>query len=95
MSKLDNDKESNDQPKGVNDILNEQLSTSIHEYKRSNKRLFISAVSAGLEIGFSIFLMGILFTLFDGQVSKEVSHVLVSLAYPIGFIFVIIGRSEL
>lgn len=96
MSKLDNNnKESADQPKGVNEILDEQIATSVYEYKRSNKRLFISALSAGLEIGFSIFLMGVLFTLFHGQVSNEILHVLISLAYPVGFIFVIIGRSEL
>ena len=84
-----------DQPKGVNDILDEQIATAIYEYKRNNKRLFISALSAGLEIGFSIFLMGVLFTLFHDQVSNEVLHILISFAYPIGFIFVIIGRSEL
>ncbi len=96
MSKLNNNtKQSADQPKGVNDILDEQIATSIYEYKRSNKRLFISALSAGLEIGFSIFLMGTLFTLFHGHVSNEILHVLISFAYPIGFIFVIIGRSEL
>ncbi len=96
MSKLDNNnKDSADQPKGVNDILDEQIATAIHEYKRSNKRLFVSALSAGLEIGFSIFLMGVLFTMFHGKVSNEILHVLISLAYPIGFIFVIIGRSEL
>jgi formate/nitrite transporter FocA (FNT family) len=97
MSKLNNNsnKESADEPKEVNDILAEQIATAIHEYKRSNKRLFISALSAGLEIGFSVFLMGILFTLFHGNTSKETLHVLISFAYPIGFIFVIIGRSEL
>ena len=96
MSKLDNkNKESADQPKGVNEILDEQIATSVYEYKRSNRGLFISALSAGLEIGFSIFLMGVLFTLFHGQVSNEILHVLISIAYPVGFIFVIIGRSEL
>lgn len=84
-----------DQPKGVNEILEEQISTALHEYKRSNNRLFISSLSAGLEVGFSIFLMGTLYTLFHGQVSHEFLHVLISLAYPLGFIFVIIGRSEL
>jgi len=96
MSKLDNNnKQSTDQPKGVNTILDEQIAASIYEYKRSNKRLLISALSAGLEIGFSIFLMGVLFTLLHGQVSNGILHVLISFAYPIGFIFVIIGRSEL
>lgn len=95
-SKLKNKtKDSADQPKGVNDILQEQIATSTSEYMRSSKRLFISALSAGLEIGFSIFLMGTLFTLFHGQVSEEGLHILISFAYPIGFIFVIIGRSEL
>lgn len=84
-----------DQPKGVNEILDEQIANALHEYKRSNKRLFVSAFSAGLEIGFSVFLIGILFTLFHGNLSPEVLHVILSLAYPIGFIFVIIGRSEL
>jgi formate/nitrite transporter FocA (FNT family) len=83
------------QPKRFNEILEEQILTSNLEYKRSNKGLFISAISAGLEIGFSVFLMGIVYTLFSDQVSKEISHVLISLAYPLGFIFVIIGRSEL
>jgi formate/nitrite transporter FocA (FNT family) len=39
--------------------------------------------------------MAILFTLFHNKVSNEFLIVLISLAYPIGFIFVIIGRSEL
>jgi formate/nitrite transporter FocA (FNT family) len=96
MRKFNNNNiESANQPKGVNDILAEQIAAAVHEYKRSNKRLFVSGVSAGLEIGFSIFLMGVLFTLFDGKVSNEILHVFISLAYPIGFIFVIIGRSEL
>jgi formate/nitrite transporter FocA (FNT family) len=96
MSKLDNKNiEGAGQPKGIDDILDEQITTSITEYKRSNKALFISALSAGLEIGFSIFLMGILFTLFHSHISSELLHVVISLAYPLGFIFVIIGRSEL
>lgn len=96
MSKRqDRNQEKGDQPKEVNDILYEQMSTSIQEYKRSNLRLLVSSLSAGLEIGFSIFLMGTLYTLFNGKVSDEVAHLLVSLAYPLGFIFVIIGRSEL
>lgn len=96
MSKpQEENQEKSDQPKGVNQILYEQMATASHEYKRSNSRLFVSSLSAGLEIGFSIFLMGILFTLFHGKVSSELSHFIVSLAYPIGFIFVIIGRSEL
>jgi formate/nitrite transporter FocA (FNT family) len=59
MSKPDTtNKENADQPKGVNDILDEQIYTATLEYKRLNKRLFVSSLSAGLEIGFSIFFNG-------------------------------------
>ena len=90
-----NKKEGADQPKELNDILSEQIATSTHEYRRPNYRLFISSLSAGLEIGFSIFLMGTLYSLFSDQVSKDSLHLIMSIAYPIGFVFVIIGRSEL
>lgn len=84
-----------DKPKGVTQILDEQIDTAVHEYQRSNIRLSISAFSAGLEVGFSVFLMGILYTLFHGNTDPSTLHIMLSFAYPIGFIFVIIGRSEL
>lgn len=84
-----------DKPKEVGRILNEQLEASLHEFKRSNSGLFISAFGAGLEIGFSVLLMGTIYTLFGQTLSSEALKVGLSLAYPIGFIFVIIGRSEL
>lgn len=39
--------------------------------------------------------MGILFTLFHGKISNEILYVILSIAYPVAFIFVIIVRSEL
>lgn len=60
-----------------------------------NKNLFLSSISAGLEIGFTIFLMATLFSLFSGVVHPSVLHVMLAFAYPLGFIFVIIGKSEL
>jgi len=88
-------KEREDQPKGVNEILDEQIATANHEYKRSDIRLFISSLSAGMEVGFSVFLIGILYSIFHGQIAQPYLHVLLAIAYPVGFIFVIIGRSEL
>lgn len=82
-------------PKKVDDILDQQISTAIHEYRRSNFRLLISAFSAGLEVGFSVFLIGALYSLFHGNLSSATLHVILAFAYPIGFIFVVIGRSEL
>jgi len=82
-------------PKNVDEILNEQIDASLHEHKRSNFGLLISSLGGGLEVGFSIFLMGIVTTLFHHEVSDNSLHVMLAFCYSIGFIFVIIGRSEL
>lgn len=84
-----------DKPKEVGEILEEQLETSLREFNRSNGGLFISAFTAGLEIGFSILLMGTVMTMYGYHLNPETLHLYLSLCYPLGFIFVIIGRSEL
>lgn len=84
-----------DQPKESEEILKEQYASSIMEYRRSQSGLFLSAFTAGLEIGFSIILMGLLYTTFVETVDENALHLIVSLGYPLGFIFVIIGRSQL
>lgn len=84
-----------DRPKEVKQILDEQIEASLKEFNKSNQGLLISAFSAGLEVGFSLLLMGTIFTLFADQMSVETLRLSLALCYPIGFIFVIIGRSEL
>lgn len=84
-----------DKPKEVGEILEEQLETSLKEFNRSNTGLFMSAFTAGLEIGFSILLMGTVLTMFGDILNPETLHLYLGLCYPLGFIFVIIGRSEL
>ena len=96
MRKRENDlKEVLNKPKQIKEILDEQIETAMHEHNRSDQDLFLSAISAGLEIGFSVFLMATIYTLFFGVVHPSVLHVLLGFAYPLGFIFVVIGRSEL
>jgi len=82
-------------PKKIDEILQEQIETAMHEHERSNFRLFLSSISAGLEIGFTVFLMATLFSLFSDMLQPAVLHILLAFAYPVGFIFVIIGKSEL
>lgn len=84
-----------DRPKEVDEILNEQIEAGQREYGRSNIGLLISSVAGGMEIGFSLLLMGALMTLFKGAVSEPVLNFMIAACYPLGFIFVIIGRSEL
>ncbi len=82
-------------PKSASDIFQEQVQQGMSEHRRSPAGLFISAMAAGLEVGFTLFLSGIIYTMYDGEVSENTMHLLLAVSYPIGFIFVIIGRSEL
>jgi formate/nitrite transporter FocA (FNT family) len=84
-----------DRPKEVKQILDEQITTELAEFRRSGRGLFISSFAAGLEIGFSILLMTTVYTIYHDLVSSESLKIYLALCYPIGFIFVIIGRSEL
>lgn len=84
-----------EQPKEPYDIMVEQIQAGLKEHHRSNTGLFISSLSAGLEVGFSILVIGIIYTLFKTEVSPGKLYLMMALVYPIGYIFVIIGRSEL
>lgn len=86
---------SSGKPKTAYQIITEQIHTGVAEYDRSNLALFISALAAGLEVGFSVFLIGTMFTLLNGSADLHTLHLVTAFCYPIGFIFVIIGRSEL
>ena len=84
-----------EQPKEPYEIMVEQLEGGLKEYRRSNIGLFISSLSAGLEVGFSILAIGIIYTLFKTEISPGKLYLMMALVYPLGYIFVIIGRSEL
>jgi formate/nitrite transporter FocA (FNT family) len=87
--------ESEEPKKPYGQILAEEISEGLHEIKRPAWGLALSAFSAGLDIGFSLFLMGIMVTLVGEELSKPVRELLVASTYSIGFIVVVIGRSEL
>jgi len=84
-----------EKPKEAFEIMYEQIEAGLKEHKRSNLGLFLSALSAGLEVGFSILIIGIIYTLFINESSSGQLALMMALVYPIGYIFVIIGRSEL
>lgn len=84
-----------DRPKNDREILQEQMDASQHEYERDNRSLLLSSIAAGLEIGFSFFLMASLYTHFRDLVGDNLLHFIISLSYPIGFVMVIIGRTDL
>jgi len=84
-----------EKPKEAYEIMREQIQSGLKEYNRSDLGLFLSSLSAGLEVGFSILIIGIIFTLFKNESSGGQLALMMALVYPIGYIFVIIGRSEL
>jgi formate-nitrite transporter family protein len=84
-----------EQPKEPYEIMVEQVEAGLKEHHRSNIGLLLSSVSAGLEVGFSILTIGIIYTLFKTEVSHGKLYLMMAMVYPIGYIFVIIGRSEL
>ena len=76
-------------------ILQHTEEAALTQLERNLKGLSLSAFTAGLDIGFSVLLMATMLSFFEGFFPDPVVHFLVSNMYPLGFIFVILGRSEL
>ncbi len=81
--------------KSMKDIYNDQVEGSLDEHRRSKFGVFISALSAGLEVGFSVYCIVMVISLFTDILHPNTLHVLKSLAYSVGFLFVTLSRSEL
>lgn len=75
-------------------ILKEEIGKGLGALRRSTPGLFISGLSGGLDIGFSLLAMGIVVTI-ARDLNEVAFRLLLAGAYGIGFIFVVIGRSEL
>ncbi len=84
-----------DEQKSYETILDQQVETALHELERPTRGLFMSGVSAGLDVGFSAFAVATVATLIGDQLSEPIAALLKANAYAVGFIFVIFGRSEL
>lgn len=76
-------------------VLESLIETGQHEMERETSGLLLSGFSAGLDIGFGPLLMAVLLTLSEGGYGDIGTELLLASAYAVGFIFVIVGRSEL
>ena len=81
--------------KSYENILVEQINIGLAELQRPVSGLFLSGLSAGLDIGFGPLLMAVMTGLMSGSLPKPATELLMANMYSIGFIFVILGRSEL
>jgi formate/nitrite transporter FocA (FNT family) len=81
--------------KPVREILEQEIREGVTALSRPLSGLAISALSGGLDIGFSLFLMAVMRTRFDGSLAAPFPELLLAGMYSVGFIFVVLGRSEL
>lgn len=81
--------------KASGQILRHEIGEALEALGRPTTGLFVSGLSAGLDVGFSLFLMAVMLTNTRGILPEPVEAILVANMYAVGFIFVVVGRSEL
>lgn len=81
--------------KAYDEILEAEISQGLQELGRPADGLILSGLSAGLDIGFSLLMMAAMITAVGDELPSGVVHILVANMYTVGFIFVVLGRSEL
>ena len=81
--------------KAYETILEQQIAQARDELQRPAGKLLLSGLAAGMEIGFGPFLMALILTSTQGVYSEPTVEMLQAGAYAVGFIIVILGRSEL
>jgi formate/nitrite transporter FocA (FNT family) len=83
------------EPTPTPDVLLSLIDSAENEMERKWSGLALSGFSAGLDIGFGPLLMAVLLTLSESGYGDIGTELLLASAYAVGFILVILGRSEL
>ena len=81
--------------KASRQILQHEIAEGLDALERPVVGLFLSALSAGLDIGFGLFLMAVMRSHAEGMLPRPIVELLAASMSAVGFIFVILGRSEL
>jgi formate/nitrite transporter FocA (FNT family) len=76
-------------------ILEQEIAEGLGEIERPLPGLMLAGISAGLDVGFSLLLMAVALTQFSDVLAEPFVDLIMANMYAIGFIFVIVGRSEL
>jgi formate-nitrite transporter family protein len=95
MSTPNTDVPQQEPQKSYHTILEQHVRQAQEELERPAGALLLSGLSAGLDLGFGPFLMAVIATLTSKELPHSVTRILVTLAYSVGFIFVVMGRSAL
>ena len=72
-----------------------EIQAGITELERPTRNLALSGLSAGLDVSFSLLFMAVMSTLAEGALPNVAVEILVANMYSLGFVFVVLGRSEL
>lgn len=83
------------EPSPTTDVLSSLIESALHEIRRERIGLLLSGLSAGLDIGFGPLLMAVVLTLSETGYGTLSTELVLASAYSVGFIFVILARSEL
>ncbi|SHH08860.1 formate/nitrite transporter family protein [Halobaculum gomorrense] len=86
--------EGDDQASNVT-VIERLMQSATDEMERPAPALFLSAISAGLDIGFGPLLVAVVTTLTVAGGDPVVHRLYVGAAYSVGFVFVVLGGSEL
>jgi len=81
--------------KPYSDILSAEIAQGLQELRRDAGGLLLSGLSAGMDIGFSLLLMAAMLTAVGGEFPAGLVRILLAHMYAVGFILVVLGRSEL
>jgi formate/nitrite transporter FocA (FNT family) len=81
--------------KSYGTILDQELESGLTELERPAAGLLLSGLSAGLDVSFSLLLMAIMSTRVEGHLPGPIAEILIANTYAVGFLFVVLGRSEL
>ncbi len=89
----DNPADEGEATKPAETILRQEIAVGSEQLGRPAGGLLLSAISAGLDIGFGPMMVATVLAL--NPVESLTSRVITALVYAIGFVIVILGRSEL
>ncbi len=77
------------------DTLEHTIEEGLEQLNRQSLSLFLSAIAAGLILGFSVMAVGIVQAHFSGEESSLLERFLTALVYPLGFVVCVMSGSEL
>lgn len=96
---MDSDSDEGASPSGATlsygNILEREIQNALKEMRRPVQGMFLSGLSAGLTVSFGALFMGMSLTFSGGFESKLTQQVVLAAVSSIGFLFVILGQTEL